>query len=459
MPDFSEASPTPRMPAEEAEKEAGRAKESKKGKKKKKKGKGGGGGAGPSQGLSEDEAALAAAEEAEAAALEESARLDVGATRAAGGQARVAERQGDSSPAEEAPPEGEEEPPDDFICPITTEVMSDPVMAADGQSYERTAIERWLATKSTSPLTGGALEHPYLTPNHMLRRMIRDWEGARKAALIRPGYATIEVDLKHEKAAGDRESLRENIQYVMAGLRSAAAQARSQAGSKIGVEYSLPPERDDGYRRGPSKVYATVPQGTVATTVASDWLANELAEHGEIDAAYRDRIRSRINFAAPFTQRSLTSVWRTCPLLHEALPGAKQVLQWQRIDNVIASFDEATRVYMICPFARAMHKSGAEWKLWKNGGNQRETHGIGRLLRRMTKEMAEDPLIALDVARLQDVAASRDSDDELDQQPWLLSIDSRMDTSQFAQTEVCLRLVACIGSISAVGLVLASRVR
>ena len=76
----------------------------------------------------------------------------------------------------------EEELPADFVCPITTEVMSDPVMAADGQSYERTAIERWLATKSTSPLTGGELEHPYLTPNHMLRRMIRDWEGARKAA-------------------------------------------------------------------------------------------------------------------------------------------------------------------------------------------------------------------------------------------------------------------------------------
>ena len=84
----------------------------------------------------------------------------------------------------------------------------------------------------------------------------------------------------------------------MAGLRSAAAQARSQAGSNIGVEYSLPPERDDGYRRGPSKVYATVPQGTVATTVASDWLANELAEHGEIDAAYRDRIVMHLMTAA-----------------------------------------------------------------------------------------------------------------------------------------------------------------
>ena len=83
-----------------------------------------------------------------------------------------------------------------------------------------------------------------------------------------------------ERAEAPRPQLRENIEYVVAGLRSAAAQARSQAGSKIEVEYSLPPERDDGYRRGPSKVYAKVPQGTVATTVASDWLANELAEYG-----------------------------------------------------------------------------------------------------------------------------------------------------------------------------------
>ncbi|EOD07990.1 hypothetical protein EMIHUDRAFT_218022 [Emiliania huxleyi CCMP1516] len=35
--------------------------------------------------------------------------------------------------------------------PTTTVVMSDPVMAADGHSYERKQIERWLATKSTSP--------------------------------------------------------------------------------------------------------------------------------------------------------------------------------------------------------------------------------------------------------------------------------------------------------------------
>jgi len=59
-------------------------------------------------------------------------------------------------PEPEAPP-AEEEPPTDFICPITTEIMSDPVMAADGHAYDRYAIERWLATKSTSPLTGEEL--------------------------------------------------------------------------------------------------------------------------------------------------------------------------------------------------------------------------------------------------------------------------------------------------------------
>ena len=101
-----------------------------------------------------------------------------------------------------------------------------------------------------------------------------------------------------ERAEAPRAQLRENIQYVMAGLRTAAAQTRSQAGSKIEVEYSLPPERDDGYRRGPSKLYATVPQGTVATTVAPDWLANEQAGRGKVDAACRDRMVMHLMTAA-----------------------------------------------------------------------------------------------------------------------------------------------------------------
>ena len=61
-----------------------------------------------------------------------------------------------------------------FGCPDSDALIQTP--AADGQSYERTAIERWLATKSTSPLTGEELEFTRLFPNHTLRRVIRQWQ-------------------------------------------------------------------------------------------------------------------------------------------------------------------------------------------------------------------------------------------------------------------------------------------
>ena len=35
-------------------------------------------------------------------------------------------------------------PSDDFMCPITQELMVDPVFTEDGQTYERDAIKTWL---------------------------------------------------------------------------------------------------------------------------------------------------------------------------------------------------------------------------------------------------------------------------------------------------------------------------
>jgi len=41
----------------------------------------------------------------------------------------------------------EEEIPDEFLCPITNDVMEDPVVASDGYTYEKAAIEEWLQKK------------------------------------------------------------------------------------------------------------------------------------------------------------------------------------------------------------------------------------------------------------------------------------------------------------------------
>ena len=68
--------------------------------------------------------------------------------------------------------------PYDFICPITAEIMTDPVSTLDGFTYERTAITEWLLTKDTSPLTGATLESKTLVPNLSLRNMIRGFSEA-----------------------------------------------------------------------------------------------------------------------------------------------------------------------------------------------------------------------------------------------------------------------------------------
>jgi len=62
--------------------------------------------------------------------------------------------------------------PPQFICPITSEVMRDPVMTSDGHAFERAAIERWLSNHQTSPMTGLQLESMSLTPAIPLRQLI-----------------------------------------------------------------------------------------------------------------------------------------------------------------------------------------------------------------------------------------------------------------------------------------------
>ena len=73
--------------------------------------------------------------------------------------------------------------PESFFCPITTELMKDPVTTADGFSYEREAITQWFATgQSISPSTGALLDHQHLVPNHALRNAIQEFTANSSAA-------------------------------------------------------------------------------------------------------------------------------------------------------------------------------------------------------------------------------------------------------------------------------------
>ena len=80
--------------------------------------------------------------------------------------------------------------PESFICPITSEIMADPVSTADGFSYEREAILEWFAGgNNTSPITGAPLGHQHVVPNHALRSAIQEFVNANPAVakdLYRP---------------------------------------------------------------------------------------------------------------------------------------------------------------------------------------------------------------------------------------------------------------------------------
>lgn len=67
--------------------------------------------------------------------------------------------------------------PDAFLCPITFEMMNDPVICADGHSYEREAITEWLQQSRSSPKTNLELPNRRLIPNVALRAAI---EGFRE---------------------------------------------------------------------------------------------------------------------------------------------------------------------------------------------------------------------------------------------------------------------------------------
>ena len=63
--------------------------------------------------------------------------------------------------------------PSDLTCPITCEIMLDPVCTTVGSTYERTAIMEWLRTHSTDPATNSVLTSKRLGPNTTLRTLAR----------------------------------------------------------------------------------------------------------------------------------------------------------------------------------------------------------------------------------------------------------------------------------------------
>lgn len=68
------------------------------------------------------------------------------------------------------------DPLKDWLCPITLLLMTNPVVAADGYTYEKSAIEGWFQKHSTSPLDRSAITVKTLYKNTALALAIQEWK-------------------------------------------------------------------------------------------------------------------------------------------------------------------------------------------------------------------------------------------------------------------------------------------
>jgi len=75
--------------------------------------------------------------------------------------------------------------PESFFCPITYELISNPVVEPDGNTYEKIAIHHWIDANGTSPITRQPLTIDQLYDNNALSDII-DEEKHRSDDSIHP---------------------------------------------------------------------------------------------------------------------------------------------------------------------------------------------------------------------------------------------------------------------------------
>eukprot|EP01119_Soliformovum_irregulare_P015513 TRINITY_DN436_c0_g2_i1.p1 TRINITY_DN436_c0_g2~~TRINITY_DN436_c0_g2_i1.p1 ORF type:complete len:450 (+),score=140.24 TRINITY_DN436_c0_g2_i1:79-1428(+) len=69
-------------------------------------------------------------------------------------------------------------PPEEFLCPITRDLMIHPVMDKEGHSFESMAILTWLLTKDVCPMGREKISASELCPNRALRSLIEKYNTA-----------------------------------------------------------------------------------------------------------------------------------------------------------------------------------------------------------------------------------------------------------------------------------------
>ncbi|KAL0016814.1 hypothetical protein SO802_003883 [Lithocarpus litseifolius] len=115
--------------------------------------------------------------------------------------------------------------PHEFLCPITLEIMTDPVIVASGQTYERESILKWFdSNHRTCPKTRQTLAHLSIAPNFALKNIILQWCEKNNFQLPKPASPVQESSSPEHK---------EEISSLVENLYSSLLELQRKAVKKI----------------------------------------------------------------------------------------------------------------------------------------------------------------------------------------------------------------------------------
>lgn len=127
--------------------------------------------------------------------------------------------------------------PPDFCCPLSLELMTDPVIVASGQTYERAFIQKWIDLGLTvCPKTRQTLSHTTLIPNYTVKALIANWcelnnvklpDPMRNASLNQPSPLLVHADSGAPRGSPIFPHTRGSQQIMPESTRSTGSPGRS----------------------------------------------------------------------------------------------------------------------------------------------------------------------------------------------------------------------------------------
>lgn len=124
---------------------------------------------------------------------------------------------------------------DDFRCPITLEIMSDPVTIASGHTYDRSSILKWFrAGNSNCPKTGERLMNIDLVPNLALKLLIKQYCSVNGIPFVETGKRNRDsIKLVATSSVANEEAMRFLASFLVERLIAGSMEQQNKAAFEI----------------------------------------------------------------------------------------------------------------------------------------------------------------------------------------------------------------------------------